>query len=250
MTYQFAKGYPKDDYLWPSVTKVGKDFNDESKLRGFTQWGANQTIEWIKQNCVKSRGNFPHFKVNDAQLNSARFNFRDVSDEASRVGSAVHKAAEEYLKTGKKLETDNAQIKSGFAAFLEWLDENKVEPIAVEETVYGDFWAGTLDLRCWLTMKGWSERKQYVIDFKTSKKINKKEMGTQIAAYRSTFDVRSDCIVEGCGILRLDKETGLNEWWDASKDYERYLLRFNRLFVVYMSDHKIISNKAGWKEDA
>ena len=176
MAYQYAKGYPKGEFLLPSVTKIIGDCTDKS--RALTQWSANQVVTWIKLNCAKSRGNFPHYKINDEQLNQARFNFRDVSDTALEVGSAVHKLAEEYLKTGKKLFIDSPQIKSGFKAFLAWMDENKVEPIAVEETVYGNYWAGTLDLRCWLTMKGWSERKQYVIDLKTSKELQKPDMGT------------------------------------------------------------------------
>ena len=106
MTYKYAKGYPitidGEDFLFPSPTKIGKDFNDDGKLRAFTQWGANQTVEWIKQNCAHSDGMFPHWKVNDEQLNNARFNFRDVSDEALRIGSAVHAAIEAYLKTGKE----------------------------------------------------------------------------------------------------------------------------------------------------
>jgi len=244
MAYQYAKGYPKGEFLLPSVTKIIGDFSDKSKVRALTQWSANQVVAWVKLNCAKTKGSFPYYRVSDEQLNRARFNFRDVSDTALEVGSAVHKAAEEYLNIGKKIETDNAQIKSGFNAFLEWLYKNKVEPITVEETVYGNYWAGTLDLRCWLRMKGWKERKQYVIDFKTSKTLQKIDMGPQIAAYRSVFPD-----VQGSGILRLDKETGLNEWWDASGQYEKDLKVFNKMVELYMLRHKIIANKAGWKED-
>ena len=95
MAYQYAKGYPKGEFLLPSVTKIIGDCTDKS--RALTQWSANQVVAWIQLNCAKSRGNFPHYKVNDEQLNQARFNFRDVSDTALEVGSAVHKLAEEHL---------------------------------------------------------------------------------------------------------------------------------------------------------
>ena len=107
------------------------------------------------------------------------------------------------------------KVLAGFVAFLEWKDAVKLEPIALEETVYGNCWAGTLDLRCLLNGKS------YVIDFKTSKAIYASDYGPQIAAYRSTFnnyaslDISDDVL--GCGILRLDKETGLPEWKDFSK---------------------------------
>ena len=236
MAYQFAKGYPRGEFLLPSVTKIIGDCTDKS--RALTQWSANQVVAWIQLNCAKSRGNFPHYKVNDEQLNQARFNFREVSDEALKVGSAVHAAIEDYLMTGKEPDTDHAQVVSGFLAFLEWMDEHKVKPIAIEETVYGNYFAGTLDLRCNLNGV------PYVIDFKTSKAIYANDYGPQIAAYRSTFPD-----VEGCGILRLDKETGLPEWKDFSDRYEKDLKVFNKMVELYMLRHKIIANKAGWKED-
>jgi len=237
MAYQFAKGYPKGEFLLPSVTKIIGDCTDKSRV--LTNWSAGQVVAWIKLNCAKSRGNFPHYKVNDEQLNQARFNFREVSDEALAVGSAVHAAIEDYLMTGKEPDTDHAQVVSGFLAFLEWKDEHKVEPVAVEETVYGKYWAGTLDLRCNLNGV------PYVIDFKTSKAIYANDYGPQIAAYRSTFFG----IIEGCGILRLDKETGLPEWKDFSDRYKKDLKVFNKMVELYMLRHKIIANKAGWKED-
>ena len=271
MTYQFAKGYPKGEFLLPSVTKIIGDFSDKSKVRALTQWSANQVVAWVKLNCAKTKGNFPHYRVNDEQLNQARFNFRDVSDTALEVGSAVHKLAEEYLLAGVHKKTTrfsiskDQSVKNGFDAFLTWMDENKVEPIAVEETVYSDYSAGTLDLRCWLQMKEWSMRKMYVIDFKTSKAIYASDYGPQIAAYRAAkqkelqeewdgYDkenfsgIYEASLITGCGILRLDKETGLPEWKDFSDRYEKDLKVFNKMVELYMLRHKIIANKAGWKE--
>jgi len=245
MAYQYAKGYPKGEFLLPSVTKIIGDCTDKS--RALTQWSANQVVAWIKLNCTKSKGNFPHWKVNEEQLNQARFNFREVSDEALAVGSAVHAAIEDYLLTGKEPDTDHSQVVSGFLAFLEWMDEHKVKPIAIEETVYGKYFAGTLDLRCLLNGK------TYVIDFKTSKAIYANDYGPQIAAYRSTFDNYATLDISenvlGCGILRLDKETGLPEWKDFSNRYEKDLKVFNKMVELYMLRHKIIANKAGWKEN-
>ena len=244
MAYKYAKGYPKGDFLYPSVTKIIGDCTD--KTRVISQWSANMVVEWVKKNCAKSKGNFPHWKVNEEQLNQARFNFREVSDEALAVGSAVHAAIEEYLKTGKEPDpydkfdtyrTVKEQIASGFGAFIDWMDKNKVKPIAVEETVYGNCWAGTLDLRCLLNGES------YVIDFKTSKAIYANDYGPQIAAYRSTFDA-----VGGCGIVRFDKESGYYEWKDFSSRYKKDLKVFNKMVELYMLRHKIIAKKAGWKE--
>ena len=128
------------------------------------------------------------------------------------------------------------KVLAGFVAFLEWRDAVKLEPIALEETVYGNCWGGTLDFR------GLLDGKPYVIDFKTSKAIYASDYGPQIAAYKSTFDN-----VDGCGILRLDKETGLPEWKDFSKRYESDLNVFNKMVELFMARHPIISKKAGWE---
>ena len=263
MAYQYAKGYPKGEFLLPSVTKIIGDCTDKSRV--LSQWAANQVVAWVKLNCTKSKGNFPHWKVNEEQLNQARFNFREVSDEALAVGSAVHAAIEDYLLTGKEPDTDHSQVVSGFMAFLKWMEEYKVEPIAVEEAVYGDYWAGTLDLRCWLQMKEWSMRKMYVIDFKTSKAIYANDYGPQISAYRSAkqkelqeiwdgYDkenfsgIYEASLITGNAVVRFDKETGLPEWKDFSDRYEKDLKVFNKMVEFYMLRHKIIARKAGWGE--
>jgi hypothetical protein len=53
-------------------------------------------------------------------------------------------------------------------------------------------------------------------------------MKYQVAGYRSTF---TD--VAGCGILRLDKETGYPEWVDTSDTYQNDLLVFNVLTSLW-----------------
>jgi hypothetical protein len=119
--------------------------------------------------------------------------------------------------TGKEPINPSDQVMSGFLAFLEWLGAHKVQSLDAERTVYGYDWAGTLDLYCKF------DGKLYVIDYKSSKAIYD-EMRYQVAGYRSAV---GDC--EGCGILRLDKETGYPEWVDTSNTYDEDLSVFNLL---------------------
>ena len=77
-------------------------------------------------------------------------------------------------------------------------------------------------------------------------------MRYQVAAYRNA---QQDSIIkrfgtekfwehgeyiEGCGVLRLDKETGLPEWKDTSKTYEQDLKVFNSMVQLYYDRHPII----------
>ena len=243
-----SRHYKIDGFELPSVTTIISDCTDKSGA--LIQWSANMCVQHIRENCLLST---PHhgpnyYNVDENDLDNARFNFREVSKTALDIGSAVHQSIEDYLMTGKdpqKTKEDD-RILAGFVAFLEWMDDNHVEVIGVEETIRGDYWAGTLDLLCNLNGV------VYVIDFKTSKAIYPADMGPQIAAYRSAYD-RDEFMtiadVEGSAIIRLDKETGEFEFKDFSKRYESDLNIFNRMVDLFFARHPILARKAGYKED-
>ena len=224
---------------WASVTTICSDATDKSGP--LTQWAANMTVEWVKVNCDFFSGqpaNYEkaYYEVTEEQLNDARFNFRNVSQEALDVGGGVHDAIEYYLKTGKEPKIEHDQILAGFLAFLEFKDEYKLEPIALEETVYGEYFGGRTDYR------GMFNGSEYIIDWKSSKAVYP-EMRYQTAAYRSCCPS-----VVGNGVVRLDKETGLPEWKDFSKTYERDLKVFKTMVDLYYLRHPQLAKKAGYKE--
>ena len=107
--------------------------------------------------------------------------------------------------------------------------------------MYGDGWAGTLDMVCMLNDK------KYVIDFKTSKAFYP-EHRYQVAAYRWAVDEieipkPGANATQGSGILRLDKESGLPSWHDCSKTFEQDLEVFQAMVDLYFKRHKIIAKK-------
>uniref|UniRef100_A0A6M3Y0C1 Putative PD-(D/E)XK nuclease superfamily protein n=1 Tax=viral metagenome TaxID=1070528 RepID=A0A6M3Y0C1_9ZZZZ len=242
--------YDKDEWKYPSVTTVISDCTDKSAP--LTQWAANMTVEWIRQNVGQEEmGIYP---TTDEHLEKARTHFRDVSQEALDVGSEVHNAIEKYLKadhwTGKQAAwiALKGQARSAFCAFQTWEKEHNLKPIALEQTVYGDCWAGTLDFI------GYFDNKLYVIDWKSSAGFYP-EMRYQVAAYRWAlgFVPVEDCevphmaLIEGCGILRLDKKTGIPKFHDTSKSYERDIAVFKAMVKLYFSRHPVVARRAGWK---
>ena len=218
--------YEKDGITYPRCTEVIKDCSNNSDA--LIQWAANQTVEWIRENAAPIEGGY---WIPDENLDKARFNFRETSQIALDVGSEVHNAIEKHLQ-GKPFDLTSEQAKNAFAAYLEWKEGVELEPIALEKPVFGKTWAGTMDFY------GKYKGKLYVIDWKTSKAFYMTEMGAQIAAYRS-------CIpeAEGCGILRLDKETGMPEFKDFSKRYERDLGVFNKMVELYILKHPRIAKR-------
>ena len=226
--------YPHNGYVYSSVTTIISDCTDKSQaLMG---WSAREVCNWIRQNCDHVNGEHTDFwEVTQNDLKNAQHNYRDVSQDALDVGSAVHEAIEYYLKTNKEPILTNDKVIAGYVAFLEWKDKHQLLPLALEETVYGNYWGGMLDYR------GLFDEKEYVIDWKTSK-AHYPEMRYQIAAYRS-----ANPNVVGSGVLRLDKETGMPDWKDHSKTYEKDLQVFNNMVELYYSRHPLLAKKAGWE---
>jgi hypothetical protein len=208
-----------------SVTTIISDCTDKSGA--LTQWAANQAVEWIRQN---TDGTWT-----EEDLDNARFNFRDISKEALGIGSEVHDAVEHYLKTGKERKLEIPESISAFVAFLEWQDSVHLEVIETEKTVNGKYYAGTLDLLAMVNGV------RTIVDIKTSKAIYP-DYRYQIAAYRATQNN-----VDGSGILRLDKETGLPEYKDFSKTHEADLQVFKAMVELYYLRHPRNAKKAGYE---
>ena len=248
----------KED-VYPRCTTIIDDCTN--KGGALTQWAANMVVKWIRENCESvpriDKGLDDWLYVHSSHLNDARFNFREVSQKALDVGSEVHGMIEHHLKTGMELEAKTDEAHNAFGAFLNWADENDLKPIQIEQKVYGKNWAGTLDFY------GYFNDKLYVIDWKSSK-AHYPEMRYQVAAYRSAMEkqakintdhnIADSCGTtsvpvetwltefqrlnpQGCGVLRLDKETGLPDFKDHSKTYEQDLKIFNRMVDLYYERH-------------
>jgi len=236
--------YDFKEWKYPSVTTIIGDATDKSGA--LCQWSANQVVGWIRENIGQQEiGTYP---VTDEHLEKARFAYKETSQTALDVGSAVHAAIEDYLHDKPVVFTEETpdQVQEAFAAFRKWEKEHDLKPIALEQTVFGDCWAGTLDFL------GYFNDKLYVIDWKSSK-AHYPEMRYQVAAYRSIVQLPAHSVdwfvmgqVQGCGVLRLDKETGLPDWKDTSKTYERDLQIFTAMKQLYFLRHPQIAKKAGW----
>ncbi|MCK4328753.1 hypothetical protein KAX02_02815 [candidate division WOR-3 bacterium] len=227
-----SRYYDKEGRKYPSVTTIISDCTNSSGA--LTQWSANMVVEWIRQNCRRNDlcellDDF--FCVSDDDLNKARFEFRNVSKEALDIGSGVHNAIEKHLQ-GLDYILTTKRAKSSFQAFLNWEKEVNLQPIELEQTVWGDRFAGTLDYY------GYYKDKLYVIDWKTSKAFYP-EMNYQVAIYRNALQKKT----EGCGILRLDKEFGIPYFKDTSKSYEQDLIVFNFMVDLFYARHPKIRKK-------
>lgn len=152
-------------------------------------------------------------------------------EAAGDIGTRVHAAIEEYFVKGAGMDIED-DIRIPFNAFLEWVNKNKVDCILSEHTVYSKIgYAGTLDFI------GMINGKKYLVDFKSSKGFWP-EMPMQLAAYSYAHEEMTGEQMEGVGILRLDKETGMPEFKEVPLDkLSHYMDKFLCLLAYWEHDH-------------
>lgn len=152
--------------------------------------------------------------------------WEEVGSQAANLGSGIHKAIEMYLNEQPHVIEDATQRKC-FDAFVCWKNQYAFEKIETELKVKSEKgYAGTFDLECKL------DGMLYIIDLKTSKRIYPDHL-LQLAAYRSAYAEMTKKDIQGMGVLRLDKQTGLYEFREYNhEEYQRGLKMF-LLLVEY-----------------
>jgi hypothetical protein len=191
-----ATPQPDDDRYW-SVTTILKSFGDST---GLIEWSAGTVAdtaidryEWLGQ-LIEAEG------PGEARtwLIGSRYRSQPGTRSATKLGTAVHAAIEEYVVTGRRPPhgtplADVGVMDDEVAPYLDnfdlFLDRFQPQFEAAEMTVYhpGYRYAGTLDGIA--TIDG----QRVVIDYKTKKEgFDKKgqrtrpwtDVGLQLAAYR------------------------------------------------------------------
>lgn len=212
-------GYTHDGIEYPSVTTV---IGILGKGDAFLGWAVKCAVEYIRT--AAASGNLDLALV----LNNALHEWKNTRDEAADIGSECHQLIHKYIKFGRDVTGQlRPEVENGFLAFLDWEKGNAVKWIQTElqvvSRVHG--FAGTLDAICEIGGK------KYLIDFKSSKAFYD-GFDMQLAAYQvAAAEMGHD--TEGCGILRLDKETGLPEWKDYSEKQEQAKGAFLALLKFY-----------------
>jgi hypothetical protein len=236
--------YKFNDIEYPGVTTIIDSVTDKSgALMG---WAVKMALQYVREN-------FDSVPL-DQLLDDAKKKYREVSQEAMDIGSEVHKLIENHINAkmnNKEFDTQresDERVTNAYLAFLDWEKENIDTWLESEKNVFSatNGFAGTLD-----AIAKFKDGKVRVIDFKSSKGFYD-GYDLQIAAYRYA---RENCNglkgvphssrfgdytidypeikIDGCGILRLDKETGQPEYKDYTKVYDRKINAFLKACDYY-----------------
>lgn len=149
-----------------------------------------------------------------------------VRDASTDFGKVVHKHLERWLN-GEVYSMEGDEHFPFARPIMLWLQENKVQPLEWEKEVKDS----TLKLVGHFDLLGEMGGEKYVIDFKTSKKIDK-TYGLQLAAYAYLIKKTLKILVNKGIILRVDKETGELEVKEYA-DLKPYWTVFRAGLVFY-----------------
>ncbi len=215
--------YTIDGTEFPSVTTILEILDKSDAL---IPWAVRCAVEYVREN-MSDESDL------ESVLQKAVFEWRSVKDKAADIGTQIHDAIEQWIKYGTKLTSHpSPNVMQGFAAFLQWEKEHSVKWLHSESKIvnHDRGYAGTLDAICEY------EGRKMVIDFKSSKGFYD-TFGMQIAAYKFAAEAMGHP-TDGCGILRLDKTTGLPEFKDYTKRYPQDLAAFLSLLGFYYTYKK------------
>lgn len=190
---------PDERFRVPSVTTI---CGIVDKSQALVPWAVNVTLDFLRKAIL------PDQTYSDIELQTifetAKRANRIVKQEAADIGTQVHNWLEKYFKTGIPPEaSDDEQVQNGIKAALGWLDEHKVEPVAIEKKIYSRKYkySGTLDKLAVV------DDKLCLIDWKTSKYIYA-EHRFQTAAYVAAYEEEIGEKIDSRWLIQLGKATG------------------------------------------
>lgn len=212
--------YLKDGKRLLSVTTCTGVIDKSGALMG---WVAKMMGLFLDEKIDKGE------KINHEIVETAKREYRKISDEAKDIGKEIHKWIEEWIKNKGDVDmpTDE-KVLNGITAFLKWQKENKAKFLESERLVYSKKhdYCGLLDAVARIG------KDLVLIDFKSSKRSNYNKDGLypevklQVAGYRLAWEEEMGKSFDKSMVLRFDKETGefeATELDEFKKDEKAFL---------------------------
>ena len=239
----------------PSPTTILGECIDKSGA--MAQAAVNETLNFIVGNpdlkgitdVLINKNKVSEYKK---KVETCKYHYANVWKKQRTIGSITHRAIAIYLRNGHLYNSHYAEVQNTIKAFLSFAKDFKLKPLHTEYQVYGNFCAGTVDLKGMITIpKGKNEGKEflYILDWKTNKAFYGRTHMLQSAKY-AQLDGDTDLY----GAVRLDKYSGEYEFKDGGlmMPYSRKpkisdLRRFNAYMIAYMENHQDIAKGCNWK---
>ena len=170
-----------------------------------------------------------------------------ILQESSSIGSNVHNALENYLQDKQwEISDDGSYVSKTSIRILESFIKNLVTDInevwGLESGLVVDgLYAGTAD--CVGIFKG----KPTIIDFKTAKKIKRKDWiedyFLQGAAYANAHNVMYGTQIKSIAILMVDRDLLFKEFFISNNEFDSYTDKWKQRIIGYYKTHDILGSE-------
>lgn len=185
--------------------------------------------------------NKPHLATWANAMGFRRKNIKQILEDSSKLGTAVHNIIEKYMMKQKyKWETDDEVLKyrvlSHLGNFIEWKKNHEVEPQFMERQLVSIGFGGTVDFF------GTVDGKYTILDFKTSKQVYS-TMFLQLGAYAIMLEELGHT-VEQAAIIII-REDRFDEKFISREELQPYMDCFLLLLNLFHAWYDL--NQAdGW----
>lgn len=190
-----------DNTTIPGVTTITGILDKSQPIKW---WAVNEARDYIKETMEPGK-EYDEVEINEL-ADSARTAHMNTSSNAISIGNLIHEYCEDYMDyllhdAEEPRFPDNSEAQESCIEFLDWLEQNDVQPICMEQMVYHPSigYAGTYDLKAEVNGE------LLVIDYKTSSGIYEDYLA-QVTAYAFGEELRTGEDVDGIAILRFPKE--------------------------------------------
>ena len=170
-----------------------------------------------------------------------------IIKQSTDIGTAVHEALESYLKKEQWDEFDISIQDQNTSRLItkKFISDglNSINEIWGLEVglILDGLYAGTAD--CIGIFKG----KPTIIDFKTAKKIKRKDWiedyFLQGAAYANAHNVMYETKIESIAILMVDRDLLFKEFLVQNKEFASYTDKWKQRIIGYYKKHEILGRE-------
>jgi hypothetical protein len=216
-----SRYYPRNNTEYASVTTIGGVMDKPALL----PWAVGCAVRYLHTHMEELTKEITEERVREI-TKASQAHYKEISAEAMDIGTRSHEAIHLFLRDQPY--TITPDIENPFYAFVHWAVDNDLKLEKSEQVLYNDQhkYAGTCDFI------GIFQKKRYIVDFKTSRGFYEPEMPMQLAAYAACVDG-----IEGIGVLRLDKETGMPEWKDYTDVRDKSFRTFLSALDIFYTWH-------------
>lgn len=215
--------------------KIRRVDSYEFDERYYQRYIGDDTVEYAPSVTYVIGATYPSYGLDLWRGDVGNKRADEIMEQSAEDGSYVHDAIERILK-GEEVHSDeirerfsgkrSLKIKRCLKAFMDWYEEYKPEVLSTEYIIWGNGYAGTVDLKCVINGE------TYIVDFKTSKSIHGSHK-VQIAAYGMADDVQH------VALLQVGNKTKKRYSFNVLKeeDRKRYEQEWDKTLALFQTLH-------------